>query len=121
LTGDASPLAFVGRSGRKVLGCGFVVLVVPVLLAIRLVMLPFERPSQSSAAEVAETLRDFIAGGGDWEFEDLISTRLADPRLESIRQRARQWGGPTDGMAPLQALLDEAEAIAAENARSSAG
>lgn len=73
----------------------------------------FERPSKLTAEEVARYLRDFLDGtGGEWDWDDFISIRLADPDLESIRQRAATVALPIsdDGRRSLLALLSEAEA-----------
>lgn len=61
----------------------------PVAVIVKLVMMPFERPFQRSASEVATYLRDFIDGtGGDWDWDDFTSIPIADPALEAIRRRA---------------------------------
>lgn len=104
--------------GATAIGCGAFVLLLPVLLVlliVKLVILPFERPSHRSAEEVVRYLRDFIEDtGGQWDFDDFTSIPLADPRLESIRDRAGYWPGGAD-IADLIALLKEAEAIAGED------
>ncbi|MBO9623500.1 MAG: hypothetical protein J7500_12390 [Sphingomonas sp.] len=81
-------------------------------LLIKLVLLPFERPSHRPAEDIAEALRHTVdSTGSGWEFDDFISVPLADPRLESIRERALQWDGGED-VQELEVLADEAEAIA---------
>jgi hypothetical protein len=90
--------------------------VVPVLLIVKLVLMPFERPMKRSAEEVARYLRDFLEkSGGDWDWDDFISIPIADPRLEALRDRAAKLALPMADAdtGPLQALVSEAEAIAA--------
>ena len=63
--------------------------------------------------EVAGFLRDAAGGtGSEWDWDDFISIPLADPNLESIRQRASSVELPVtdEGRLTLQALLREAEA-----------
>jgi hypothetical protein len=39
-------------------------------------------------AEVANTIQQFLDGtGGQWDWDDFCSTRIADPELDAIRQR----------------------------------
>ncbi|UIJ44828.1 hypothetical protein LZK98_17495 [Sphingomonas cannabina] len=94
------------------------VLLTPVLLAfvaLKLVLIPFERPVKRTPDEVARYLRDFLNGtGGPWDWDDFISIPIADPRLEDLRRRAANLDLPMAGAetAPLQALVAEAEMIA---------
>lgn len=100
---------------RAIAGVAFVPLlpVILVSLILKLVMLPFERPSHRSADEVARYLRSFIDGTGEeWAFDDFTSRRLADPRMESVRSRAELWDEKED-LSELLALLAEVESIAA--------
>ena len=74
-------------------------------------MLPFERPMKRTPQEVVGYLRDFIEGtGGDWDWDDFVSIQIADPRLDSIRERASKF--PDVGQGELQSLLREAEGLA---------
>ena len=85
---------------------------------IKLVTLPFEKPFNRSADEVAQYLRDFLNGtGGDWDWDDFISIPIADPRLEDIRERAAALDLPIadQDTALLMTLIAEAEALAASN------
>jgi hypothetical protein len=60
--------------------------------------------------EVVGYLRAFIEGtGGDWDWDDFVSIPIADPRLDSIRERASRF--PDMGLAELKELLREAEAL----------
>ena len=74
-------------------------------------MLPFERLMKRTPQEVVGYLRDFIEGtGGDWDWDDFVSIQIADPRLDSIRERASKF--PDVGQGELQSLLREAEGLA---------
>jgi hypothetical protein len=43
---------------------------------------------ERTPAEVAKFLEDFLNGSGPkWEWDDFLSTPLADPELEKIRER----------------------------------
>lgn len=75
----------------------------------------FSRPINRTPEEVVRYLRDFVDGtGGDWDFDDFTSIPIADPRLESIRDRASRVREPIteEGGKTLRSLLAEAEAIA---------
>lgn len=91
------------------------ILVIPVVLLIKLVLMPFERPMKRSPEEVARYLRDFLnETGGDWDWDDFISIPIADPKLENLRERAAALDlpMPDDNTGPLRELIEEAEAIA---------
>lgn len=109
------PLGALKHLGRIGVGCAAFILLSPLFLAfliLKIVLLPFERPTHRSAEEVACFLRGFVEGtGGEWDFDNLTSIPLADPRLESIRERAGAWLGDNDTAGWL-ALAEEAEAIA---------
>lgn len=88
---------------------------IAIALILKFVLLPFERPRHLSAEEVARYLRDFIEGtGGEWDFDDFISNPIADPRLDSICDRAGRWLDGGD-ILELQGLLTEAETIVRED------
>lgn len=91
------------------------VFVVPLALAIKLIILPFERPVRRSAHEVAGYLRNFLEGeGSDGAWDYFTSTEIADPRLESLRERAVALELPfgEEERLLLSELVREAEAIA---------
>lgn len=101
------------------------VLLIPVILVfmvLKIVLMPFERPIERSADEVACYLRDFLNGtDGPWDWDDFISIPIADPRLEDLRCRAANLDLPMarDDMAPLRALIAEVEMVTG-NQRTSA-
>ncbi len=100
------------------------ILLLPLLLVgtlFALVLAPFARPVRMSSQEVVQYLREFLNGtGGEWDIDDFVSTKIADPRLESIRRRFLALDDPTDPGA-LAALIAEAETIAAHDERLAAG
>lgn len=101
---------------RNVLGVLALVVIVPAVIIAKIVSMPFERPFNRSAEEVARYLRDFLNGtGGDWDWDDFISIPITDARLEAIRDRAAHLDLPMhdENTGSLQALLTEAEALAA--------
>ena len=62
-------------------------------------------------------MRDFIDGkGGEWDFDDFESNKIADPRLESIRERVAQVPLPVtdDSLVELRALLAEVENLVSQ-------
>ena len=86
-------------------------IIIPLAVLLKLVMLPFERPMKRTPDEVADYLRDFIGGTGDeWDWDDFVSIRIADPRLDSIRLRASKF--PDVRKDELTMLLREAEGLA---------
>ncbi len=103
---------------QNALGCLAAAVIVPVAIVVKLVSMPFERPIERSPEEVADFPREFIEGtGGDRDFDDFESIPIADPRLDSIRERASRVTEPMteEGLATLRALLAEAEALARED------
>ena len=96
------------------------ILLLPFLFAFlvfKIIVKPFERPLVRSADEVLRYLRDFLDGtGGPWDWDGFISIPIADPHLEDLRARAAALDLPVSDseIAPLKALVAEAEAIAAK-------
>lgn len=85
-------------------------------IVVKLISMPFERPHKRTPEEVGQILRGFLDGsGGEWDWDDFISIPLADPSLESIRQRAANVELPVsaEGRRTLLSLLVELEAKAA--------
>lgn len=77
--------------------------------------MPFERSAERSPAQVATYLRDFLnEGGGEWDWDDFTSIRIADPALEDIRGQAAMLELPltADGRSKLETLLERANALA---------
>jgi hypothetical protein len=104
---------------RNAVGFIAAAIIIPLAVIIKLVTMPFERPVQRTASEVARYIRDFIEGtGGEWDWDDFECIPIADPELESIRDRAARVLEPVDadGMVTLRSLLAEAEALAGKKA-----
>lgn len=100
---------------RNAAGYLAVAILLPVAVVVKLVTMPFERPLQRSASEVATYLRDFIDGtSGDWDWDDFTSIPTADPSLEAIRQRAIEVGhlGTSEAAKTLEQLHSEAQRLA---------
>lgn len=73
-----------------------------------------DRRRNKRPEEVAKSLRDCITGAEDlWDWDDFTSKPIDDPRLESIRVRAKAASATESSIdfAILQQLLDEAEGI----------
>jgi hypothetical protein len=78
-------------------------------------MLPFAKPFNRSADDVARYLRDFLEGTGDGrDWDDFINIPMADPQLDDIRKTAAALNLPMGAYetALLKALIAEAEAMA---------
>jgi hypothetical protein len=71
-------------------------------------------------AEVAEIIEQFLDGtGGDWDWDDFTSFRIADPELDAIRVRCGQlydepnypgrYCGP-DGLAEMRRIVEQLRA-----------
>ena len=98
------------------IGCIAATFIVPVFLIVKLVMMPFEKPFNRTPEEVVGYLKGFLEdSGGPWDWDDFTSNPIADPRLEDIKQRVAALDVPLSeaDIGPLNALLAEAEAIAA--------
>ena len=90
------------------------ILLTPLLLPLALLADIFSKPAKRTPAEVSGFLRDFLDGtGGDWDWDDFTSVRLADPQLETIRQEAELIALPVkpEGKEKLESLLARAEAL----------
>jgi len=74
---------------RNALGIAASVVILPIGLIVALIAVPFHRPANRSAADVAKYLRDFLQNTGDeWDWDDFACVPIANPELESIRQKA---------------------------------
>ena len=101
---------------RNAVGVVAATVLVPIAIVVKLISLPFERPHKRTVEEVARYLRCFLDdSGGEWDWDDFTSISIADPNLESIRQRAASVELPVsdEGRRTLLALLSEAEGRAA--------
>ena len=99
----------------------FCIFILPILVLIKLIIMPFERPVQLSAEEVATYIRDFIDGkGAGYDWDDFISIPIKDPRLEDIRQRASEVDLTVtpEGFEALRKLAEEAECLIIESPKS---
>ena len=101
-------------TAKNVVGVLLLIALFPVILLIKILVWPFERPIDLSAADVVTYLRDFIDGtSGDWDWDDFTSVPIADPALESVRERAAAINPTTlEAVAILRDLLSEAEDLA---------
>lgn len=109
---------------RNVFGIFATAIIVPVALVVKIATMPFERPVQRTADEVARYIRDFIGGtGGDWDWDDFESIPIANAALDSIRERASRIVEPVDeeGTTTLRHLLAEAEALAEKGPKTRLG
>jgi hypothetical protein len=100
---------------RNAAGCAVAAILVPVAIIVKLLILPFERPIQRSAPEVAAYLRDFIDGtGGDWDWDDFTSIPIADSALEAIRREASEFDdlATPEAAEVLERLYAEAQRLA---------
>lgn len=98
---------------RNAAGVVAAAVLIPIAIVVKLISMPFERPHKRTAEEVARYLRGFLDdSGGEWAWDNFTSIPLADPSLESIRQRAASVELPVteEGRRTLLALLGEAEA-----------
>lgn len=94
-----------------------VIALAPLALVAGIISTVFGLKEKRSASEVATYLRNFVGGGsGEWDWDDFTSVPIADPRLESIRDRAAMVTLPAskEGTQVLLELLAEAEALAAQ-------
>ena len=101
--------------GQNAYGCLATAIILPIALVVAPLAALFSRPLNRTPEEVVRYLRDFVDGtGGDWDFDDFTSIPIADPRLESIRDRASRVQEPIteESGEKLRSLLAEAEAIA---------
>lgn len=97
-------------------GCIVAIPLLPVFLVVKLVMMPFEKPSNLSPEQVVDYLKGFLEGtDGPWDWDDFTTIPIADPRLDDIRDRVAALDVPLSDadIGLLKALLAEAEAIVA--------
>jgi hypothetical protein len=102
------------RSGHWHISGWPAILLAPLLFPVALIFGLFSKPAKRTPAEVAGFLRDFIDGtGGDWDWDDFTSVRLANPELDAIRQEADMVALPVtpEGERQLKVLLARAEVL----------
>lgn len=95
-----------------------IIVALPFLVIAKLLVLPFEKPVDLSADEVAKYLRDFRDGTGesrDWD--EFTSVSIADPELEEMRRRAANldFSLSGDATAQLDGLIAEVQALMGRN------
>jgi len=103
----------------NILGIIASVFIVPIAIVLKLILIPFERPTKRSASEVAEILRSFIDDtGGEWDFDEFISCEIENTALENLRQKVMQLQLPIqdDELEFWTDLIKEAEALAISEA-----
>lgn len=110
------PPKFGIRTLANMAGCIVAIPLLPVFLVVKLVMMPFEKPSNLSPEQVVDYLKGFLEGtDGPWDWDDFTTIPIADPRLDDIRDRVAALDVPLSDadIGLLKALLAEAEAIVA--------
>lgn len=96
---------------------GFAALILCVASVYRVLARILRPRIDRGPSEVAEYLRDFLAGAdGLWDWDDFCSRPIIDTDLDTIRTTAAAVSTPLtpEGMSVLQRLLDEAEFAAVE-------
>jgi hypothetical protein len=101
----------------------FAVAALPVLLLVKLLVTPFEKPVEREASWVAGLIDRFVLGRAtEEEWDDFICVQIRDPRLEAIRVRCAQlprefpasdagvYCGPA-GIEVLQAYVRDLRAV----------
>ncbi len=97
---------------RNTAGVVAAAILIPIGILVKLISMPFERPAKRTAEEVAQYLRAFVDdSGSEREWDCFTSIPIANPSLESIRQRAAgvKWPVTEAGRRTLIGLLGEAE------------
>lgn len=75
------------------------------------------RTSDMTAAEVADTIQDFIdRTGATWDWDDFICCTILEPKPDEIRRKAGEVALPLegDGEAVLRELIEQAKTIASQ-------
>ncbi len=97
---------------RNFLGIVSAIVLLPIIILIKLILIPFEKPANIKPSEVSKFLREFHDGtGGAWDYDDFVSVPIADPRLDKIRKRVSDLELPItdEGKSELRKLLAEVE------------
>ena len=103
-----------GPLWRNIVGVLIAIVLFPIVIIIKLIIFPFERPMKRTPDEVVRYLQDFVDGTGrDWDWDDFTSCPISDPQLEELRVRACDIELPVseDGLAELRILLADAKQI----------
>lgn len=91
----------------------------PLLLTAATIAGMLGRPARRTPGEVAKYLLDFLEDtGGENDWDDFTSVKIADPTLDQIRLAAELIDLPLtdDGRRKLTELLHRAQALAAQAA-----
>jgi hypothetical protein len=102
------------RSGDWHISGWKAILLAPLVLLLAPIAAFASKRKKRTPAEVAGFIRDFIeSNGGEWDWDDFTSVKLADPKLETIRLEADLVDLPVTeaGREQLKALLVRAEAL----------
>lgn len=86
------------------------VISLPVLVFVKLCMLPFERPVEKSRDEVLGVLRGFVDGTcNDENWDEFICVPIKDAYLDNIRKQAIEIDelGTAEAKNGLRVLLSE--------------
>jgi hypothetical protein len=105
---------------RNALGVVAAAVIVPLAVIAKLLTMPFERPVRRTPADVVRYLRDFIERtGGDWDRDDFEHIPIANPALDSIRDRASRVTEPVgeDGMTTLRGFARRGRGAGARGKR----
>lgn len=66
--------------------------------------------AQRTPQQIATLMTGFLEGTNEWAWDDFESVPLADPFLETIRQRAIPMGPPHPNITGIHGLLAELKA-----------
>ena len=99
---------------QNIVGVFLAIPMLIVALIVKLIILPFERPSKVSPEEVRAYLHHMINDSGEaFDWDDFISIRIKDPELDEIRSQAARIELPLNeaGKQKLRVLLKEVEIL----------
>ncbi len=99
------------------MGAAFAIILIPIVIVVRLIAIPFDKATERSPAEVLSYLRNFYDGtGDDYDWDDFTSVSISNAELEDIRASAASLDLPMgDGeLSSLRALIGKVEAMVAQ-------
>jgi hypothetical protein len=103
---------------RNFAGVCVAIVAIPTIIAVKLIVMPFEKPIERSASEVLSILQDFRDGtGDDCDWDDFTSIPVVDVELEDIRAIAASLDLPFGDaeLAGLRSLITRTEALVAQS------